>query len=157
MDQWSNTIAMEWPFPHIHHLLFMSFSLKKVLITSNGCVKIIIPWQLCWTIGPQMIHSGNINLLTRWLNKKCITSIPLDVFQITEGTCPESHGQESRPHHIHSLALLLVSPVLLCKSEIYLGIHCLHLKIQLKSHLLETKVLTMFVKYSEDYTQITLS
>ncbi len=31
--------------------------------TSKGCVEMVIPWQLCWTIGPLTFHSQEMWLL----------------------------------------------------------------------------------------------
>ncbi len=56
VDLGSDIIAMEWPFPHTIYCNINSwlclFSLKKELITSDRCVEMGIPWQLCRTIGP---------------------------------------------------------------------------------------------------------
>ena len=39
-----------------------SSGLKKRCKTSEGCVEMVIPWQLCWTIGPVTFHSQMFNL-----------------------------------------------------------------------------------------------
>ncbi len=43
VNQWSDIIAMVSSFPHIRHLLYLSFHLKKEPVTSNGCVEMVIP------------------------------------------------------------------------------------------------------------------
>ena len=56
-DLWSDIIAMEKPFPQIRHLLLLEWLFFKwELITSNRCVEMDIPWQLCRTIGPLLSH-----------------------------------------------------------------------------------------------------
>ncbi len=50
VDLWSDIIAMEYPSPHILRMLFF-FPFEKELVTSERCVEMDIPWQLCRTIG----------------------------------------------------------------------------------------------------------
>ncbi len=33
-------------------LLFLFFKSFKIAVTREGCVEMVIPWELCWTIGP---------------------------------------------------------------------------------------------------------
>ncbi len=42
--------------------VYSLFSIKKELVTSEGCVEMDIPWQLCRTIGPLTFHSQEIIL-----------------------------------------------------------------------------------------------
>ncbi len=42
---------------YINEHLFLTFPIKKELTASNRCVEMVVPWQLCRTIGSLTLHS----------------------------------------------------------------------------------------------------
>ncbi len=39
------------------------FYKEKELLTGEGCVGVVIPWQLCQAIGPLTLHSQEMEVL----------------------------------------------------------------------------------------------
>ncbi len=50
----------------VKHSMFTVFLFykEKELFTGEGCVGVVIPWQLCRTIGPLMLHSQEIGSIS---------------------------------------------------------------------------------------------